>query len=283
MRFAVADSPAMTVEALLELLDDVQPRHFVDYGCGYGEVLLSVARRFPGLPCVGIELDPVVAAESARRIDGERLGNASVRLGDVFEHLDAAEDLAYLYLGGALNQRLGNGLMEKGSCRRVVTARYPVIGTVASARIPSGASPLYVYDRASGHGLVEWDSFATYLELPVGASYLLGRALRVTVASALELSVRLPGRRQVAVRGFEFGLVPARPGVPVICDVLLECDEDGGPGPAILELVVTASGGPLSPTHTVVVVPTRRSSPLERPIADAAELSRVLADCAGQS
>ncbi|PRC61014.1 hypothetical protein C6A85_13595, partial [Mycobacterium sp. ITM-2017-0098] len=55
---------------------------------------------------------------------------------DVFEyislhqvHVGQPESVdACSHLGGALNQRLGHTLLERGRCQQIVAARYPVTG-----------------------------------------------------------------------------------------------------------------------------------------------------------
>ncbi|PRC61762.1 hypothetical protein C6A85_06775, partial [Mycobacterium sp. ITM-2017-0098] len=67
-------------------------------------------------------------AEVATRVDRLGLTNVNLVQGDVLENIQCATDVAYLYLGGALNQRLGHTLLERGRCQQIVAARYPVTG-----------------------------------------------------------------------------------------------------------------------------------------------------------
>ncbi|PRC60536.1 hypothetical protein C6A85_17770, partial [Mycobacterium sp. ITM-2017-0098] len=84
-------------------LADRPLRHFVDFGCGRGRVLMPVAERYPDVPCVGIDIDADCLAEVATRVDRLGLTNVNLVQGDVLENIQCATDVAYLYLGGALN------------------------------------------------------------------------------------------------------------------------------------------------------------------------------------
>jgi SAM-dependent methyltransferase len=280
MSFAKVDSPAAVIEAVLEVVATDEPMQFVDYGCGRGEVLLRVAQRFPNLPCIGIDIDRDALAIVRRRAATASVRNIRLCQGNVLDHVDLAEDLAYLYLGGALNQRLGHDLLARGACRRILTARYPIIGAVASTQVSTGDSPIYVYDRAAAPGLIEWDAVATTLELPRGAAYLLSRAVRVTVKQHLTLRHRTWYHGSAArISSFEVGLSPARPGVPTICDLLLECsDHAAASGATVLEISIVAGGIVLRPSHLVIVTTTLDRPPAERLLYDLAELETVLAE-----
>ncbi|PRC57223.1 trans-aconitate 2-methyltransferase, partial [Mycobacterium sp. ITM-2017-0098] len=57
MELVVADSSTDIIRGLLQHLADRPLRHFVDFGCGRGRVLMPVAERYPDVPCVGIDID----------------------------------------------------------------------------------------------------------------------------------------------------------------------------------------------------------------------------------
>lgn len=67
----------------------------VDIGCGRGRVLDHWLSHFPGHRIIGIELDPDVAAETARRL--RRHENCTVLSGDALELLPLDGTLFYLY------------------------------------------------------------------------------------------------------------------------------------------------------------------------------------------
>lgn len=67
----------------------------VDVGCGRGRVLDHWLRHFPEHRIVGIELDPVVAAETAHRL--RRHAHCTVLSGDALELLPTDGTLFYLY------------------------------------------------------------------------------------------------------------------------------------------------------------------------------------------
>ncbi|WP_433239940.1 class I SAM-dependent methyltransferase [Streptosporangium sp. CA-135522] len=261
MRSVVVDSPAVVIRTLLDLIEVDRPTQFVDFGCGRGEVLLSVARKFPDLPCVGVDIDAHALEYARVRASA---GNVTLIEGDVLDHAGMAEDLAYLYLGGALNQRLGHALLALGRCRSILAVRYPIAGAVAAARIPTADSTIFAYAPESSRGLVEWDAPATHVQVPDRAAYLLTRAVRVTAEGTLTLRCRaLAG---AFLRSYEFGLHPARPGVPVMCDMLL-----GSRG--VLEVSVLLDGAVLTPSHLVVVT---EGPPAERTVDEPAELERLI-------
>jgi len=164
-------------------------------------------------------------------------------------------------------------------CRRILAVRYPIIGAISTASFTTDDSSIYIYDRATAHTLVEWDVLATAIELPRGAAYLLSRAIRVTVAGDLSLQYRMWNQGSGAtIRSFEFGLSPARPGVPTICDVLIEYGTSGAESDlTIFELSVVAEGVTLAPSHVVVVTPASVSRPTEQLLYTETDLETLLA------
>jgi hypothetical protein len=277
MRSVVVDSAAATIVGLLDALAADPPTHFVDYGCGRGAVLREVAKRFRGLPCIGVDCDEAALGLARESLDRAGLRHVTLIEGDVLEHLCLARDIAYCYLGGALNQRLGHALLENGACHRLIAARYPIIGAVPSSQLRGGDVMLYLYDCVARGRLVEWDAPATLVQIPPGTAYLLGRAIRVTQEAELSLSHRVVRPGPARVQNAEFGFQPARPGVPTICDMLLVCgSETRCDTITVIEVTVHADGVPLSPSHLILLRATPPNTPQETIIQDRDKLAVLL-------
>ncbi len=67
----------------------------VDVGCGRGRVINYWLSQFPGNRIVGLELNPAVASEVARRC--ARFSNVTILQGDAVENLPADGTVFYLY------------------------------------------------------------------------------------------------------------------------------------------------------------------------------------------
>ncbi|TFW16751.1 class I SAM-dependent methyltransferase [Massilia arenosa] len=83
--------------ALEEIFADELPQAsvLVDVGCGKGRVLNYWLSRFPGSRIVGIELDPEVASETAKRLS--RYRNVEIRCGDACQLLPPETTLVYMF------------------------------------------------------------------------------------------------------------------------------------------------------------------------------------------
>jgi SAM-dependent methyltransferase len=270
MRSVVVDSTPSVIQAVLSTLDADPPRHFVDFGCGRGVVLSAVAARFPGAACLGVDIDSGVLEVARQHLRAAAVDNVTLKLGDAVDSTDEAADVAYLYVGGALNQRLGHALLERRRCRRVLAVRYPIIGAIPVRVLRADESDVYVYDPEAIPFLVEWDFAATEITVPRFSSYLLSRALRVLTPGVLTLESRTwHGATGASVQSAEFGLRPARPGVPVICDILIRAaSEVSRRAPTVIEVRVAADGVPLVPTHLIAVTTTSDAIATESRIAD---------------
>jgi hypothetical protein len=263
MRSVVVDSPVEVITAVLSLLKSLTFDHFVDYGCGTGRLLTEIAKNFPDVHCVGIDIDDAAVAQAARLSSAKRLNNVKLSQGDVCAHVNLASDVAYLYLGGALNQRLGNELLSQGTCRLIIAVRYPIIGAIPTEVISVGSSCIYIYRRSNTAEIMEWDAPGTELTLPKGSAYLLSRAIRVTSSSLLSLVTehRALTSEAAFLRSFEFGCVPARAGTPIILDTLIE---GRGPGKNLIEISVASDGLVLRPSHLLYVTVEDKGRPTER-------------------
>lgn len=265
MRSLVVDSSCALVSAVLTNLP-ATAKQFVDFGCGRGEVLVAVAERFPETECIGIDTDLSALSVAATRILDKALKNVELIEGDVIDYASLSTEVAYMYLGGALNQRLGHYLLdETRPCKRIIAARYPIVSAVPSSHWETGDdSRIYVYDKPGFLTLVEWDYCATELIAPAGSAYLLSRAVRVGVEAELSLVVTTRGGN-ATVAAFEFGQCPSRPGVPIVVDLLIRVPAGL---PTVLEIAITADGEALSPMHSVITHPaeTAAGGPLERPL-----------------
>src|SRR5262249_33298309 len=71
-------SPAVLAR-VLELVDRVPRREVVDFGSGYGTLVLAVARRCPRASVTGYEVSPIPFLISRLRLAFARLPNARIR------------------------------------------------------------------------------------------------------------------------------------------------------------------------------------------------------------
>lgn len=85
-----------TWEALDQLLEDYPSSSFLDLGSGLGGTLRHLAPRHPGGHFNGVESAPLPFLVSQLRLAG--LGNASVRLGDLWREDLGRFDLVYAFL-----------------------------------------------------------------------------------------------------------------------------------------------------------------------------------------
>jgi SAM-dependent methyltransferase len=265
------------VQAVLSLVKGGGIAHFVDFGCGRGDVIIAVARACPETACVGVDIDE--EALTAARLNGQVTDtrNLTFILDDVIACAALAQDVAYLYLGGALNQRLGHLLIDSGRCRRVLAAKYPVIGTVPTSMIETEAGSLFSYETEMLVDCLEWDCAGSEIVLPAGGRYLLTRAVRPIAHGHLTLlNNRFPDTG-VRILDWEFGLVPARPGVPTILDLLIEADVGAMGRRVVIPIRAALNGRPLDPSHVIVVeVVTAGSRPPGERLLNAKEASQSL-------
>jgi SAM-dependent methyltransferase len=278
MKSVIADSPSDVVRGLLEFLADHPPRHFVDFGCGRGRVLTAVARAYPDVPCVGIDMDADGISVTMEQVRHSALKNVSFIRGDVLDHVDVAADVAYLYLGGALNQRLGHALLDRKLCGTVLAARYPVAGAAPTEVTALGDSSLYRYDRECVATAVEWDSAGTCLQLPQGSRYLLSKAMRFnTTGRLVSVTRHMTSKSDARIVGTEFGFPSASTGLPIVCDFLLQADRISIASPTVINISVECDGVALNPSHTLVVVVAEDTErPQELSLASEHHVARVL-------
>jgi ubiquinone/menaquinone biosynthesis C-methylase UbiE len=67
---------------LLEAADGLEPKHVLDVGCGTGELLLSIAHRWPRAELSGVDLSPDMLAKACRKNYGHPVHFAE---GSVYE------------------------------------------------------------------------------------------------------------------------------------------------------------------------------------------------------
>jgi SAM-dependent methyltransferase len=104
---ATATIPRMFLDGVLPKLPDLQARllsgaRILDVGCGAGDAIVELATRFPGVRCVGLDVDDV-SIRLAQRLVDERGLNDRVELHAVHgtewpEHLAGSFDLVTTFL-----------------------------------------------------------------------------------------------------------------------------------------------------------------------------------------
>lgn len=98
----------------------------VDIGCGAGRVLGLWSHHWPDNKVIGIELDPLVAAEARRRFRGKPL--VQVIEGDAVDNLPSDGTFFYLYnpFGAEVLRRLREALAQEAGSRRLVRVVYHI-------------------------------------------------------------------------------------------------------------------------------------------------------------
>jgi ubiquinone/menaquinone biosynthesis C-methylase UbiE len=67
----------------LSCLGDFQEGLAIDIGTGLGDLAIEIARRYPKLKIIGVDISQTAITEAARRIEGQYLNEVSFQLGDV--------------------------------------------------------------------------------------------------------------------------------------------------------------------------------------------------------
>lgn len=207
-----APSDLAAVEAALDLAGVRAGDHFVDLGCGDGQVLVAAARR--GAQVLGVEIDEDLAGEAREALAANGL-EGEVVVADLLDlTLDA--DVVFTYLAPGTLQRLTPALRRLAGSR-LVTVDFEVPDLVADDVV--GSAHLYrLPGRERGRIDVGWPSAG---------------ALVVTVAGVASLSVLEAGhpggrvdlrvsRELAAAASFRPGLDVAEPGQAVAIDIRWE-------------------------------------------------------------
>ena len=105
------------------LLDDGPAETVLEVGCGTGELLVELARRYPGAEVVGLDPDPAALGIARQKLEGARLparldqGSAAA-----LPYPDASFDLV---VSSLMLHHLDTGdkLRMLRECRRVLTGR----------------------------------------------------------------------------------------------------------------------------------------------------------------
>ena len=92
----------------------------VDAGCGKGRSLNWLLSRYPRNTIVGIELDPKIGAQTARRL--RRRTNVTILCGDAIELLPADGTVFYLFnpFDGAVMARFATALLTRPAAATIV-------------------------------------------------------------------------------------------------------------------------------------------------------------------
>jgi SAM-dependent methyltransferase len=92
----------------------------VDVGCGKGRSLNWLIDRFPGHPIVGVELDPELCRQTARRL--RRRSNVTVVCGDATELIPPEGRVFYLFnpFDETVMERFAAALLRRGRPATVV-------------------------------------------------------------------------------------------------------------------------------------------------------------------
>jgi len=111
---------------LAELPTD-QPFEFVDLGCGFGDLLLFLAKHRPNGRFVGIELGPLPCLVARIKVLLHALPNVKITLGDMWRHDLTKSDFVYTFLSPAAMDQIWTKVsndMRAGST--FITNSFPV-------------------------------------------------------------------------------------------------------------------------------------------------------------
>src|SRR5215468_4316952 len=77
---ALATLPRMFLDAVLPKLPSLHARplsgaRILDVGCGAGDAMVELAKRFPAVRCVGLDVDDVSLRLAQKQIDDRRLND----------------------------------------------------------------------------------------------------------------------------------------------------------------------------------------------------------------
>jgi precorrin-6B methylase 2 len=92
-------TPQQVVDMMLSVINPNEDDVVFDLGCGDGRIVIAAAQKY-GCRAVGIEINPVIAAQATRNvIEAELTDRVLIRTGDATEEpLIAAADIVVMYL-----------------------------------------------------------------------------------------------------------------------------------------------------------------------------------------
>jgi SAM-dependent methyltransferase len=118
--FHATNSPYEDLDRVFAGVEVAPDDMIVDVGCGKGRSLNWLIDRFPGNPIVGIELDPELCAQTARRL--RRRSNVTVVWGDATELIPPEGRVFYLFnpFDETVMVRFATALLARGTPATVV-------------------------------------------------------------------------------------------------------------------------------------------------------------------
>ncbi|MGE3619019.1 MAG: class I SAM-dependent methyltransferase [Acidimicrobiia bacterium] len=207
-----APSDLSTVEAALDLAGVARGDHFVDLGCGDGQVLVAAARR--GAQVLGVEIDDDLAATARAALEAEGLPGTVV-VADLFD-LDLDADVVFTYLSPGTLQRLTPALRALRGAR-LVTVDFEVPDLVVDD--VAGTAHLYrLPGRRRRRGSPGWPAAGTLI-VTVAGYESLSVLHAVHPGGPVEVATSTPLAR---AGSFRPGLDDARPGQHLAVDVRWE-------------------------------------------------------------
>jgi SAM-dependent methyltransferase len=247
-------TPRDVIERLVRFCRRWRVNTFVDAGCGDGDVLVAMAEADVTRRCIGIEIDPAIAARTTRRIAAARLTNAEVVQRDALAADDVLRtaDCVYAFLGGALHQALGHRLADQGGHARYVTALYPAIDLPMVGSDITCSLALEWYEPGVAHERVVWDSPLSISIAHAGGAQLSCRTATVYGTGTIEARVIADPALPIRV-GVVLGRRQVSRGTSIVIDVVVRTPARCAVPEAVCELELSLDGRPLTPRHTIVV------------------------------
>jgi ubiquinone/menaquinone biosynthesis C-methylase UbiE len=94
-----AGTPQLVLRYMMRLAKPRCGERLVDVGSGKGKIVIGAAERYPGLKCIGYEIDPDRVEESRRRIATKGLEDRiEIIGGDVFDYSLEEADIVTTFL-----------------------------------------------------------------------------------------------------------------------------------------------------------------------------------------
>ena len=122
---------------------------FMDIGCGNGVVLEKVAKRFPTVPCIGIEIDPGFVEDAKKRLCAFQ--NATILNKDLrqmnWSELPVCNGLVYCFVAWAKKYLESFDFQQLGAKIVWISFKHQIPGRRFTEKIPSRYpyNVVYVY------------------------------------------------------------------------------------------------------------------------------------------
>ena len=129
-----------------------EPCRVTDFGSGWGDLAISIARARPDITVTGIELSPLPYALSRIRAQLAQLENLTLVRADFRKHDQDPGDVVVCFLDPRIMADVGDVLSQRMTPGGIVISRaFAIPGWQAFGEVPmqSGSDMLYLYRMGS--------------------------------------------------------------------------------------------------------------------------------------